>query len=284
MCMWGSVIPVLSFLLQRWDPFLLTAFRNACAVPVIWLLLYLLERRQTLPVAVGSTRLLALGAALTAHGFLYTVGIAHSSVITAAVLSACTPLSAGLVAWLVFKTPPSRAERLAIVMAIVGGLVAVVDWTSGETPRLALRGGEILILISSLAWSWYSMASQRWLAGVSQLRITGLTLGAGASLMTIGYLTLWALGLAAAPPAIDGTDAALLVFTVLGSVVGGLFLWNYGVSRVGVLVASMYANLMPVVAISVGMAMGSDARPGQLVGGVLVIAGVLQAQLRRKRG
>ena len=28
--------------------------------------------------------------------------------------------------------------------------------------------------------------------------------------------------------------------------------------------------------------MGTDARPGQLVGGLLVIAGVVQAQLRRR--
>lgn len=283
MLVWGSMIPLLSYLLQRWDPYLLTALRNALAVPVIWLMLYALERRQTLPVSVGWPRLLMLGASLMLHGFLYTVGIGLSNIITAAVISACSPLTAGLVAWVVFRQPPSPAERLAVVLAIAGGMVAVVDWTSGPVPRLALRGGELLILVASVSWAWYSMASQRWLAGVSQLRITGLTLAAGSSLMCVAYALLFVLGLAAAPPTVTQSDAGLLAFIVLGSVVGGLFLWNYGVSRLGVLVASMYTNLMPVVAIGIGIAMGTDARPGQLVGGVLVIIGVAQAQLRRAK-
>ena len=282
MALWGSVIPLLSHLLERWDPYLLTVLRNLLAVPVVWLLLWMLERRQTLPVSVGWPRLLMLGTALMAHGYLYTLGIAWSNVITAAVISACSPLTAGLVGWLVFRTPPSRPERLAVVLAIVGGLVAVIDWTSGPVPRLALRGGELLILAASVSWAWYSMASQRWLAGVSQLRITGLTLAASAALMSMGYVLLLTAGVATGPPAVLAADAGLIAFAVLGPVVGGLFLWNYGVSRLGVLVASMYTNFIPVVAIGIGIAMGTDARPGQLVGGLLVIAGVVQAQLRRR--
>ena len=282
MLMWGSVIPLLAYLLERWDPFLLTAFRHALAVPVVWLLLWALDRRPALPISLPWQRLLALGGALAMHAHLYTLGIAHSNVITAAVISACTPLTAGLMSWLVFRNVPSAPERLAVVLAMTGGVIAVVDWTGGPAPRLALRGGEVLILCASLCWSWYSMTSQRWLAGVSQLRITGVTLSMGSALMVAGYVALLLLGVAGGPPEVTPIDVGLLLFIAGGSVVGGLFLWNYGVSRLGVLVAAMYTNLMPVVAIGVGMGMGADARPGQLVGGALVIAGVVQAQVRRR--
>ena len=65
--------------------------------------------------------------------------------------------------------------------------------------------------------------------------------------------------------------------------VGAVFLWNFGVSRLGVVVASLFLNLVPVSAVLIAAAMGTAPTLTQLVGGLLVLAGVLQAQLRRLR-
>lgn len=284
MFLWGTLIPLLSYLLRRWDPYLLALVRNALAVPVLWLLLAVLERRHPLPIAISRWRLLALGSAFAGFSYFYTLGIAHSNVITAAVIAAASPLVASLMVWASTRVAPTRAERLAMALAVAGGAAALVNWTGGSLPRLAVRGGEPLLVLASACWSWYSLFNQRWLAGVSQLRITTLTLTAGSLVLLVTYLLLLALGVAHGPPAhLRLDDFVLIAWAVLGAVVAGLFLWNFGVSRLGVLVATMYANLIPVVAITIGVLMGATARPGQLLGGVLVIAGVVQAQLRRRR-
>ena len=43
------------------------------------------------------------------------------------------------------------------------------------------------------------------------------------------------------------------------------------------------SHVFLAVAIIIGIVTGTDARPGQLAGGLLVIVGVVQAQLRRGR-
>ena len=60
----------------------------------------------------------------------------------------------------------------------------------------------------------------------------------------------------------------------------GVFLWNFGVKRVGVVVASLYLNLVPVVAIGVFAFSGIIPTWPQIVGGLLVIAGVLLSELQ----
>ncbi len=63
----------------------------------------------------------------------------------------------------------------------------------------------------------------------------------------------------------------------------GLIAWNHGVNRSGIVVALIYLNMMPVVAIAITALLGTPPRLFQIVGGGLVIAGVLQSQLRRLR-
>jgi drug/metabolite transporter (DMT)-like permease len=55
------------------------------------------------------------------------------------------------------------------------------------------------------------------------------------------------------------------------------------VNRSGIVVALIYLNMMPVVAIAITALLGTPPRLFQVVGGALVIAGVLQSQLRRLR-
>ena len=59
-------------------------------------------------------------------------------------------------------------------------------------------------------------------------------------------------------------------------------LWHFGVSRIGITAASIYSNLVPVVVVSIAIAAGRYPTVMHLVGGALVIAGVLFAQLRKR--
>ena len=44
--LWGTMVPTVAHLLERWDPYFLAAFRYIGALPVMWAALALLERRQ----------------------------------------------------------------------------------------------------------------------------------------------------------------------------------------------------------------------------------------------
>ena len=130
-----------------------------------------------------------------------------------------------------------------------------------------------------------SLAAQRWLQGWSQLRIAAMTTSTGSVFTIAVYVVAGLLGAAHLPPALPSSwqDAAILAWIVVVLVAIGLIAWNHGVNRSGIVVALIYLNMMPVVAIAITALLGTPPRLFQIIGGALVIAGVLQSQLRRLR-
>ena len=64
------------------------------------------------------------------------------------------------------------------------------------------------------------------------------------------------------------------------AVIAGLLGWNYGVRQLGVVVASLFLNFVPAFTILITTLQGRPPTTMQLLGGALVLAGVLQSQLR----
>ena len=71
----------------------------------------------------------------------------------------------------------------------------------------------------------------------------------------------------------------LLVFAGAISVAVGNSLWHFGASRVGVTIAAMYNNLIPIVAVVISFWAGTKPTAAQLAGAAVIIAGVLYAQM-----
>jgi drug/metabolite transporter (DMT)-like permease len=281
---WGSMIPAVNVMVQTWDPYFLTAARYVAAAPILLLLLALIEPGRRGGPSVASWRLWLLGTVgIGIFSPLFILGIAHSNPVTAAVLAAAGPIITAIVAWLSFRVPMERGLVPAILFAVVGSLLATYDPTIVGTP-FDLRGGEVLILLASACWAWYSLAAQRWLAGWSQLRITTMTMSCGAVVGVIVFLLFGAVGLTPVPPTIplSTQDVTLFIWMTLGPVIVGFFLWNYGVRKLGILVASLFLNLTPVAAILITAALGTYPTATQILGATLVVAGVLQSQLRHR--
>ena len=281
---WGSMIPCVNAMVPRWDPFLLTSGRYVIAGPLFLLIVVLAESRQGLGRALANWRVWLLGAVgVGLFGPLLIVGFAHTNPFTAAVLSAMAPAINAAVAWIGFREPLDRSSLPAIGLAIAGGVIATYDPGGADGP-FALRGGEILIVMATACWAWYSLMAQRWLAGWSQLRITGLTIATGSVASVAVYLLAALAGLAPLRPTVPHAplDLGLFSWMTIGPVILGFFLWHYAVRKLGFVVASLALNLTPVVAILItAVAFAVYPTPLQLLGGALVLAGILQSQLRR---
>jgi drug/metabolite transporter (DMT)-like permease len=276
------MIPVLNLLLPRWDGFFLAAARYGLALPFLLAALKLREPGRLMPAGVPRWRILVLGAVgIGAFAPLFTVGVAHANPVTAAILSASGPVIALFVAWLVDRAPVDRRLLPGIMLVVIGGAVATVDFRSGGR-LFDLRGGEPLMIAGSFCWTWASLTAQRWLAGCSQLRIATLLLLPGVAVLFIVDLAAIPIGLAHWPPPLrGGFDAGLFLWMGLVSVLAGLLLWNHGVRVLGVVVASFFLNLIPVAAVLITAMLGTLPTAWQLAGGALVLTGVMQAQRRR---
>jgi drug/metabolite transporter (DMT)-like permease len=276
---WGSQIPVLTELFERWDPYFLAAIRYVLAAPLLLAILAVAEPGRAMLRPLIESRLWLLGLALGLFVPLYTVGIAHADPNTAAILGSTGPAVAAIVAWACFRLPFDRSMMPAIVLAMAGGALATYD--PSVAGAFDLRGGEPLILLATACWAWYSYAAQRWYAHWSQLRISCLTMVPGTVASVVICLAAGLASGATLPPSpIPTLDFGLIAWMTAMAVIAGLLGWNYGVRHLGVVVASLFLNFVPVFAILITTIMGKPPTTMQLLGGALVLAGVLQSQLR----
>lgn len=282
---WGSMIPVLAVLAEHYDKWLLSWMRYLLGLPVLWLAV-LLGRPASGPLRpLRAGRLLGLGAAMTAFSVLYTFGVAHAHPATSAIVLMCGPIWATLLARLMLGAamPPGFALTLALV---VGGGVVVVLGTPGKIAGgFALEGGEPLLVIAQLCWSWYSIRAQQWLSDRGQIALSALTSSVASVLLGLVCGVAWAAGgidWPTQPPTL--VEAGMMAWIGVLGVAVAVLLWNTGVSLVGVPVASLFANSAPVFSIGLAALMGREPGGLQLVGGAIVMGGIAQHQIRQLRG
>ena len=278
---WGSQIPVLNELFGRWDPYFLAAARYVLAVPPLLAILVVLEPGGAILRPLRGGRIWLLGLALGLFVPLYTLGVAHADPNTAAIVGSTGPAVAAIVGWACFGLPFDRRMVPAIVLAMAGGILATYN-PNAAGGAFDLRGGGILILLASACWAWYSLAAQRWLAQWSQLRISCITMVPGAVVSVVVYLAAALAGSAALPPPAPAgpLDVGFFAWMTVMAVMAGLLGWNYGVRQLGVVVASLFLNVVPVFTILITTLQGRPPTAMQLLGGALVLAGLLQSQLR----
>jgi drug/metabolite transporter (DMT)-like permease len=63
----------------------------------------------------------------------------------------------------------------------------------------------------------------------------------------------------------------------------GLLLWNFGVAKTNLVIASLYTNLVPIVAVAVLAVGGAAPTVAQIAGGALVVGGVAWCEWRLLR-
>jgi drug/metabolite transporter (DMT)-like permease len=275
---WATMFPATEYLLNNWDPVAITFVRMSGGGLVLLVVFALLEDvSATLRTAPwGKIVLLGLfGVALST--FLFAWGIQLSSAVAGALIAATGPIVAALITGLVYGQPLHKGIVLGVLLAVAGGVCAVFANGGGVVD---FRGGEIVVLLAMSIWVWYSYNCQRWLKGLPQVSIAALTVAAG----SIGFAVY--VGMAELTGFDDvrfGTELKewlVIGWLSIGPASTSIFLWHFGVSRVGVTIGSMYQNLVPIIVVLITISLGQYPTYLHLIAGVLIITGVLYTQIR----
>ncbi|HEX4569648.1 MAG TPA: DMT family transporter [Dongiaceae bacterium] len=278
---WGTMVPLTAVLLQDLPPFVIAAGRYSMAALVLAAIVAARERAPVLPLGLPWGRVMLLGGAgIGGFATCYTFGIGYSGPIAAAAILATQPVVAALMEWLATRRAIGGRMLIAVTLAVLGGLL--VAFGGRDARASSAHGGEALLVIALVCWTWYSMKAQAWLAplGIGQLRITLLTSGAAGLLLWLVYAVTAGLGLQPLPAGFPGAGhLGMLLWLAVGPTAIAIFTWNYGTGRLGIMAASLFLNLSPVFAALLGMALGAEPSWAELVGGGIAIGGVLLLQL-----
>src|SRR2546426_7507689 len=167
-------------------------------------------------------------------------------------------------------------------LASVGAaLVIAAGQTGGEVSSRRLLG-DVLMLAGAVCWSIYTALGTITLRTRSPIEVVALAAPIGALLLLpFGFLER---GYRDVPTWSAGVWADVL-FLALVVTVGSFTLFYWMVRRVGAGIASMSSYFVPIVTLAMAVVfLGDRPQPWQLVGGLVILAGVRVATLRMAEG
>jgi drug/metabolite transporter (DMT)-like permease len=283
---WGANIPVTAVLFRTFDPYWMQVWRVSIGALALAAIVAATQGGRALAIPISFGRFVMLGLGISLFLLVYNVGLRYTNAITAAAVMVGSPVYTALFLRAFNGTPFDKGFWVAALLTAIGGTIAVLGRPGAGGQSFALQGGEPLIALSIIFWALYSLGAQKWFEpSETQIRRTYVS-----TLSAVGCsVVLWGLcrlaGIAGPPNTEPGAEAVAMLVTiaVLATAVGGVT-WNIGVSRLGIAAGSLWQNAVPVFAVLISMAFGIHPTGQQILGGVIVMAGVAYMQWRKFLG
>jgi drug/metabolite transporter (DMT)-like permease len=200
-------------------------------------------------------------------------GLERSTATDAAFLIVVEPVALILLGPLLLGERLPRGEMLGAAIALAGTLVLVVNGVPGLTYALIPHWrGDILLILSGLAYASYTLLGRRILTRHSALAVTARSIVWGAAAMAPVALAEWLHGARPlwTPKAVAGTLYLAVVVTALGYLA-----WNHALSRMQATRAAVFLTVQPVIGALLGVVvLGERLTPFALTGAGLILGGL----------
>ena len=266
--LWGLNYTSVKVALDDFPPLVFGSLRFLIATSLLFGLLACVEQGvKVTPADKG--RLLLMGAlSIGINQVLFLDGLRRTSASIGAIMFACA--SAFTIMLAVYLLGERAGPRLwaGVVLASGGIAVIVGQATAGGTQVLI---GDVEVFFSALAVGLSSLLAKGVLQRYSALRVT-----AWSSLW--GLCCLLPFGVIALPTVhwshVRAHSWDALAFTAVGASVVTLILWYGGIAHVGVVRATAYGYLQPILGVVfAAVLLGDQLTARQLAGGAVALVG-----------
>jgi len=228
-----------------------------------------LRRRDVLP-------LLASGlCGVTIYFFFESRGIKLTSASHASLIIAVIPVVTVTVEAIIFRTRIAWLVAVGIALSVIGVVFVV-----GRPTGFKSLSGDLFMFGACAAWVAYIILSKNLHTRLSEIAITTYQ-------SIFGTVFLIPFALIEHSQWVPISPVAWLSLAYLAFFCSALsnFLYIYALSRLGPISVSPYVNLIPVVGVLGGVALlGESIRWTQVLGGVIILAGVLLVGRREPSG
>ncbi len=222
---------------------------------------------------------LALGGiGISLYQLLRFVALDHMTAVNGAIVMALTPVltMAGAAGFL--GDAFGWRAGMGMLIAVAGALLAVLGDSPAGLAGLTLDLGEPIAFAAAICMAFYTVAARRLLpSDVPVMTNTALVIATG----TLLLLPFCVLG--GPPRGAPTRDAVVaLVGVALGATVLGYIFWNRAVQVLGVSEPNLLYNFIPVLTMIMVALRGTSPYPAQVIGGLLVAAGVTLSVCARR--
>ena len=272
---WGLLPVATRYLLVYLDPLHLLLFRFLLA-SLLFLPVLLRVRQQRWPL-VDLLRTGACGcASIIGYNVTVTYGIRWIPAGIAGMIIATEPIWIALFSIVVLRERPRWSVLVGLLVA-AGGVLTLVGWSASATKfNGALWMGVGLTLLAAMMWAGYTLGVRSLSRKYGAFTCTGV-----ATILGALPLLIWS----NAQLLSERIELPLLAWgafllLAVGSTIFANVLWNYGVARMPGTQAGLFLYLIPFVSVLGGcIFLHEIITPGTAVSGLLVLSGVIIAQL-----
>lgn len=268
---WGSNFNAGHAIAGDVTPLTAAAERFGYALVLFWALRFTLGRAESQLAARDALILVPLGI-IGVFGFNYAFFTAlHStSALNAALIMAFSPMVSLLFSVLLLNVKIGWHQYVGMLIALLGVSLVI---TGGNFSLLHVAPGDAWMLLACGVWSLYSVGSKKFAPHIPPLQFARWTVSIGAIALIVAALWL------EQPIATIGqlslqTHGILFYMGVFGSVLAYIY-WLKGVYFLGPDKSAVAFNLVPVFTLLVNLLFGAMPQLLQLLGMLLVLAGVL---------
>ncbi|BFT73784.1 DMT family transporter [Paenibacillus sp. P36] len=276
--LWGFNYVASAYLLRDFSPIFLS-FARLVVMSLFLISVAVINKSIRRPTSREWGLLLFAGIFGTLFNQLfYFTGLQHSTAGNAALIIALSPIATLLLSRLFLKEEVTWLKLCGSVVALVG-VVCIVLY-GGKT--LGISKGDVYLLLAMLGMSISLLFIRRLTSGMSSYEVTIYSTVIGTILMSP------AVGVEALQGHLHAshhllTWLLLIGVAVIGQGVAG-FWWNQGIAVVGPSTSAMFMNIPPFIAIIVSFfLLGDPIRAAQVGGGILILAGVMIANMKRRQ-
>jgi drug/metabolite transporter (DMT)-like permease len=220
--------------------------------------------------------LLALGiVGIFGFNYGFFTALQTTSALNAALIMALSPMISLVFARILLGTGIHLNQLIGILLALLGVFLVI---TGGQLALLHIAQGDAWMLGACSLWSLYSVAAKRYATHIPALQLARWTVSIGALALTLAALLLEQ-PLQALPQQHWQTHCILFYMALCGTFLAYIF-WLKGVQHLGPAQSAIAYNLVPVFTLVVSLLLGRIPSGLQLLGMLVVIAGVLVANSR----
>jgi len=277
LALFGGVVCIAwSAIFVRWTdiPGPASAFYRMLIPAMVLLPTFFFDRRKP-SLDARTLGIIAFGGLFFAFDLaFYNTGILQTSAANATLLGNNTPIFVGLLSWLVFRQRPARAFWLGLLLAIAGA--AVILWADlAHHARIGL--GDLEALAASACFAVYLMVTEKIRNSTGTLAFLRLAMISS----TIALLLMnLAMGISLRVP--HGRTIWAVLGLGLISQLGGYLFLTYALGHLPATLTSISLLTQgPLTAAMAAVLLGEPLSLAQILGGVLVLAGVALAHRQR---
>lgn len=277
---WGVNFTVVKGALESFLPLSFNALRFSIASVLLLALLWVRERN--LSVRREDLKRFVLLAIMgnTVYQILFINGISRTTAGNSSLILATTPIFVILFGAVLGIEKAISSVWKGALISFLGVFLIVVG--SGKPLTITEQSwlGDLMVLLSTMCWSTYTVLSKKLLKRYTSLKLTALTVAMGTPPLVLFSI-----------PSINAQDWNAiptqgwlsLAFSACFAIAVSYAIWYTGVSRIGSARTSLYEYLITVIAVVTSWIFLSETMtPLQLVGAALVFIGLYVSRKTRQ--